>query len=142
MCPIKSNNYKHMKHLVLLFCITISVFGLSCKKALNQDNVKVISPKEMKVFLDTESVQLIDVRTPKEYSEGFIDKAQNIDFFSPTFKDEVSKLDKAKPVFVYCRSGRRSANSVSVFLEAGFTKIYDLKGGFLNWKSEGYKVKK
>tara|TARA_R110002050_G_scaffold202806_1_gene338010 strand:+ start:10434 stop:10832 length:399 start_codon:yes stop_codon:yes gene_type:complete len=130
-----------VKYLVLFFCITISFFGLSCKKTPNQDQVKVISPKEMEVFFNTDSVQLIDVRTPKEFREGFIDKAQNIDFFSTTFKDEISKLNKAKPVFVYCRSGRRSGKSVSVFLDAGFTKIYDLKGGLLNWKSQGLKTK-
>jgi len=33
-----------MKYLVLFFCFAISVFGLSCKKAPNQDQVKVISP--------------------------------------------------------------------------------------------------
>ncbi|MFI1770883.1 rhodanese-like domain-containing protein [Thalassobellus citreus] len=131
-----------MKHFVLFFCIVISTFGFSCKKTLNQEQVKVISPKELKAFLDADSVQLIDVRTPKEFSEGFIVTAKNIDFYSSTFKDEINKLDKSKPVLVYCRSGRRSANSVSVFLDAGFTKIYDLEGGILNWKSEGYKIKK
>ncbi|MFI1743669.1 rhodanese-like domain-containing protein [Thalassobellus sediminis] len=131
-----------MKHFVLFFCIVIGTFGFSCKKTLNQEQVKVISPKEMQVFLDADSVQFIDVRTPKEFSEGFIDTAKNIDFYSSTFKDEINKLDKSKPVFIYCRSGGRSGKSVSAFLEVGFTKIYDLEGGFLNWESEGYKIKK
>jgi len=131
-----------MKYLVLFFCITIGVLGLSCKKVSNQEQVKVISPKEMKSFIETDSVQLIDIRTPKEFKEGFINKAKNIDFYSSTFKEEINTLDKEKPVFIYCRSGRRSGKSVNTFLEAGFTRIYDLKGGFLNWKSEGYKIKK
>lgn len=131
-----------MKYLVLFFCILISGFGLSCKKSANQDNVKVISPKEMQTLLDSDDIQLIDVRTPKEFNEGFIGKAKNIDFLSPTFKEEISKLDNKKPVIVYCRSGRRSGNSVSVFLEKGFTEIYDLEGGFLSWKSQGLKIEK
>ncbi|WNH07808.1 rhodanese-like domain-containing protein [Thalassobellus suaedae] len=131
-----------MKYLVLYFWIVIISLGSGCKKVSNQEFVKVISPKEMQVFLEVDSVQLIDVRTPKEFSEGFIDNAQNIDFFSPTFKEEISKLNKSKPVFVYCKSGGRSGKSVNVFLDAGFTKIYDLEGGFLNWKSQGLRTVK
>ena len=131
-----------MKYLVLFFCILISVFGLSCKKTANQDNVNVISPKETQTLLDSDNIQLIDVRTPKEFKEGFIANAKNIDFFSPTFKDEISKLDKKKPVIVYCRSGKRSSNSARIFFDKGFTKIYDLEGGFLNWKSQGLKIEK
>ncbi len=131
-----------MKHLILFVFTTTCLLSLSCKKASTQDHVKDISPKEMQVFLDADSIQLIDVRTPKEFNEGYINTAKNIDFYTPTFKDAINKLDKSKPVFIYCRSGRRSGKSVSTFLEAGFTKIYNLDGGFLNWKSEGYKIKK
>jgi rhodanese-related sulfurtransferase len=43
------------------------------------------------------------------------------------------KLDKKKPVAVYCRSGMRSANAANILKEMGFKKIYNLDGGYLAW---------
>jgi rhodanese-related sulfurtransferase len=79
-------------------------------------------------------LQLIDLRTPKEYRAGFIDDAINIDYFDQTnFKNSFEKLDKNKPVYIYCRSGNRSQKSVPLLLDFGFTEIYDLKGGYKAW---------
>ena len=48
---------------------------------------------------------IIDVRTPLEYNSGHIKDAKNIDLYSDDFNTEFDKLDKSKPVYVYCRSG-------------------------------------
>ena len=45
----------------------------------------------------------------------------------------ISKLDKNKPVLLYCAMGGRSSKASKVFKSQGFKKIYDLKGGFLSW---------
>lgn len=130
-----------MKRFLLLICSLFSISNISCKRS----SIKAIeiSPTEMRSFLDSDSsIQLIDVRTPKEYEAGFIENSQNINLFSSSFKEEINRLDKGKSVFIYCRSGKRSRKSLKYFYEAGFSKIYDLKGGFLNWKSEGYKIVK
>jgi len=99
--------------------------------------VNVVSPEEMKTLLELEDIQLIDVRTAQEYSEGHIDNAQNIDYFSETFEADIAKLDKNKPVIVYCKSGNRSAKCAKKMEEAGFVKIYDLDGGISKWRHEG-----
>jgi rhodanese-related sulfurtransferase len=80
-----------------------------------------------------QDVQLIDVRTSEEYSKGFIEEAQNIDYNSTDFANKISKLDKNKPVLLYCAMGGRSSKASKVFKSLGFKKIYDLKGGFLSW---------
>jgi len=72
---------------------------------------------------------LFDVRTEKEYDLEHIAKSQNIDVRSPNFDQEIIKLDKEKPVLVYCRSGKRSAKCAEKLKDAGFVKIYDLSGG-------------
>jgi rhodanese-related sulfurtransferase len=41
------------------------------------------------------------------------------------------KLDKTQPVYIYCRSGNRSAKSAIRLQEMGFEKIYDLEGWFM-----------
>jgi rhodanese-related sulfurtransferase len=113
------------------------VFIFGCKKTPeNNDQTKVISQEEMQTLLQLDDVQLVDVRTPKEFSEGYIENAINIDFLSPDFDKGIQRLDKEKPVIVYCRSGKRSGKCSKVLVEAGFKKIYDLEGGFSKWKQE------
>lgn len=108
----------------------------SCQSHSQADAIQ-LSPQ---VYRDSiarfNNIQVIDIRTPKEFDSNHIGKAININFFSEKFADSVGLLDTKQPVFIYCRSGKRSAKSISIFKEAGFKKIYDLEGGFLNWKSK------
>lgn len=132
-----------MKHILLLICVVINVSSFSCKKPVNQEQASVgVSPQEMQALLQDNSIQLIDVRTPKEYHEEHIGNAKNIDFMASNFSASINTLDKQKPVLIYCRSGKRSGNSVDEFLKLGFTKIYNLEGGILKWKSEGLETNK
>jgi rhodanese-related sulfurtransferase len=126
-----------MKQLV--FSVILAITFISCKNDV-QEEVQVVTPEEMQTILKLEDVQLVDVRTKKEYEEGFIENSQNIDFNSPTFEDDINKLDKTKPVLVYCKSGTRSAKSVKKLMEAGFEKIYELEGGITKWKFKGLDV--
>lgn len=79
---------------------------------------------------------IIDVRTPEEFKEGHIEDALNIDVKSEEFVTEIENLTKSDTLLVYCRSGRRSLYAAQVMVSFGFQKIYDLRGGFLNWESE------
>ncbi len=85
---------------------------------------------------------IIDIRTKPEYDSGHIENAVMIDFYSKNFYEEISKLDKSKTYFVYCRSGNRSGKSLKQFKNAGFTQVYDLKGGINAWKAKGNKTVK
>lgn len=85
----------------------------------------------------TKQAQLLDVRTPEEYNQGHLEKAENIDYKNTAFKEQVEKLDKNKPVFVYCLSGGRSAAAAKVLHEKGFTNVYEMQGGYLKWTSTG-----
>ncbi|MGB7841210.1 MAG: rhodanese-like domain-containing protein, partial [Salinimicrobium sp.] len=95
--------------------------------------IKVIGPEKFKQEIQKEDVQFIDIRTPKEYREGHIEGAKNINFLSDDFLKQFSKLDKEKPVYIYCRSGNRSAKASVQLVDEGFTNIIDLKGGFKAW---------
>lgn len=129
------------KVLILIAFFIAGTTFYNCNKSL-KSNAHVISPKEAQTLLQNDSVQLIDIRTLKEFKTSYIEHAQNIDFLSSNFSEEIKKLDKQKPVIIYCRSGRRSANSVKKFLDSGFTELYDLEGGIIKWKQEGFKIKK
>lgn len=76
---------------------------------------------------------LVDVRTPGEYRRGHIPGSVNIDIHDVEFKKIVSELDKSKNYYLYCRSGSRSANALEFMKASGFTNVYNLEGGLLNW---------
>lgn len=127
-----------MKKIVFLAIILVAYS--SCINQENKD-VTVVSPEEMQSLLEIEDVQLVDVRTPEEFNEGYIAKAQNINYESPTFDEDITKLDKNKPVIVYCQAGVRSAKCADKMVKAGFIKVYDLEGGISKWKHKGFEVK-
>lgn len=123
---------------ILIVVLALSVFNCT---DTNQNEIKVVSPEEMKTLLEMEDVQLVDIRTPEEYQTGYIEYSQNINFLSPTFEQDILDLDKTKPVLVYCKSGQRSAKCSKKLKAAGFVKIYDLDGGITKWKYKGNEIK-
>jgi rhodanese-related sulfurtransferase len=125
-----------MKNKVLIYCLALFALAYSCKEE-PQSEIKMVSPEEMLSLLELEDIQLVDVRTADEYKAGHIAFSQNIDIASPTFDEDIVKLDKSKPVVVYCKSGGRSARCSEKLKDAGFVKIYDLEGGFEKWKFKG-----
>lgn len=80
---------------------------------------------------------VLDVRTEEEFESGYIPNAINIDIrLGAGFIDELNKLDKTAPYYVYCRSGARSAQAVQIMQDMGFTFSYNLLGGILAWEGE------
>lgn len=125
-----------MKFLIILF------ISLGCSMSAQQTEVDKIDNKTLIELRKNPDVQLLDVRTPKEVANGIIEGAIHIDFFDANFDIDVAKLDKKKPIIVYCAAGGRSAKSGKKLAALGFTRIYDLTGGYGTWESEGYPVTK
>ncbi len=120
-----------MKKLVLL--LVIAIMTISCQSQ-NNSKIKVIPVTEFKTEIAKGEVQLIDVRTPEEFLEGAIPNALNININDDSFEAEIQKLNKTKPVYIYCRSGARSQKAAKKMIELGFIEVIDLEGGFLSWK--------
>lgn len=80
---------------------------------------------------------LVDVRTPSEYDREKIKGAINVDWKNPTFKSEIQKLDKNKPVLIYCRSDKRASRAKRMMRGLGFTDVLNLNGGINKWKAKG-----
>ena len=130
-----------MKKLAVLF---LFVGLVSCnsqeKKETSFVDVKV---EEFKKGIQQEGVQLVDVRTPKEFKAGHIKDAVLINFYDDNFNQiSEQKLDKNQPVYLYCRSGGRSAKAAKMYKDAGFKKVYNLLGGFNAWSASGQKIEK
>ncbi|MBP9727889.1 MAG: rhodanese-like domain-containing protein [Candidatus Moranbacteria bacterium] len=83
-------------------------------------------------YKKTSDAILVDVRTPEEFRSGHIEGAVNIDFQDASFMAEVQKLDTTKTYFVYCRSGNRSKQAISVMNQQGISSINELQGGIIS----------
>ena len=144
-----------MKKYLILLVLAVSVsVAFSCNSSTTQAQAKStelqeaittknVSAKDFQQLInDKANAILLDVRTPNEVAQGIIKDAEKIDFYDPEFKAKLDKLDKSKPVLIYCHSGRRSGIAMSTLRELGFSEIYNLQGGILEWSEEGFKIEK
>lgn len=126
-----------MKKLFLT-TLLLSFFALqSCGNKQSKEIEMVSALQVYEAVYGEDNLQLVDVRTKEEYDVSHLKSAQNICVTSDDFIDKVKELDKAKPVYVYCKKGGRSAKAASILKEMGFTKVYDLQGGLTSWQEEG-----
>ncbi|SDB49056.1 Rhodanese-related sulfurtransferase [Flavobacteriaceae bacterium MAR_2010_188] len=126
----------------IYFILLVALLGFASCQEPKVNEVTIVSPEEVQTLLDMEDVQLVDVRTSKEYTAENIPGAQNIDFNSPTFDEDILKLDKSRPVILYCQKGGSSSKCAAKLKDAGFIKVYDLDGGITKWKFRGMDMKR
>jgi len=120
---------------ILTLSLLLSLSFISCTSTPKGN---LLNPNAFRATINEKREKIvIDVRTPGEYNEGFIKNALNIDWNNSSFGDEVAKLDKSTPVFVYCRSGGRSHSAVNAMANMGFKEIYELEGGIMQWQRAG-----
>ena len=109
--------------LSTLVAITLSLFGFS------QGSVQNISAAEFQKQIEQNPGIILDVRTPGETAQGYIPDASFIDFYDKEFTNKVKLMQKDKPIYVYCRSGGRSAKAAEILKQNGFKEVYNLLGG-------------
>lgn len=121
----------------IFILLTLTICTSSCAPYKN------LSTNRFEKKIKDPSIQLVDVRTPEEYTEGHISGSLNIDVKDTiNFPVSVEKLlNKEKKVAVYCRSGRRSRSAAELLVQKGF-KVYNLDKGILNWVEKGKEVEK
>jgi phage shock protein E len=125
-----------MKILTIVFALALT-FSLSNSVQAQENLAPTAFVTKLKA---TPNAQLLDVRTPKEWNAGKIESSKCMNFMDADFKQQVEKLDKNKPVFVYCAVGGRSTKASQILKEAGFKVIYNLQGGgYADLAKEGIK---
>ncbi|WP_298363348.1 rhodanese-like domain-containing protein [uncultured Lutibacter sp.] len=124
-------------NLLKTFIFFIAVISFGCKnpkpsKTVTQSGIiNVVTPIEFKDKIQNNT--LIDIRTPREFEQGHIAGAININLYDKSFLEQIAKYDVSKPIFIYCRSGSRTSSASKKIANLGFTQIYDLQGGISNW---------
>ena len=90
--------------------------------------------ESVEIFKQTPGAVLLDVRTEEEFNEGHIPGSINI---SVQYINKIESMveDKETPLFVYCRSGRRSGNATVFLKRMGYTNVNNI-GGIMSYKGE------
>ena len=140
-----------MKNILLAVLVIFSFVVTSCGNAQSSNsgtpieqqvdgdyaNVSVVDLNN--AISENPEVVMLDVRTPGELKDGYIENALNYNVNGGNFKKQVAGLDKSKTTYVYCRSGHRSQAASSALKEMGFTDVRNVEGGFIAWSEKGFK---
>ncbi len=138
--------------MTIFLTLILSIFAVSaCQTASTQkadnapvsiasDEIKQITVAEAKQAVDAKDAQFIDVSTPGEYTGGHAPKASN--FPLDVLEKDLAKLDKNKPVYVICQTGKRSQKGSEILQKAGFKQIYNINGGTSAWTDAGFPIVK
>ena len=94
---------------------------------------KTITENEAKPLIENNAV-IIDVRTGTEFSAGYIDGAINIPVNNISSIN--GSVDKDTVIILYCASGMRSSQAAKTLVDLGYTNVYNLDGGLINWSGE------
>lgn len=131
-----------MKYFVVCMLVGFVLLGAGCQ----QEQGSVFGPEQARqLILDRQGQAgfvVLDVRTEDEFRRGHLPGAVLMDLYSRDFKSRLGQLDRSATVLVYCAVGGRSMWVQHLGQSMGFTRMYDLQGGFQAWANAGLPVEK
>jgi rhodanese-related sulfurtransferase len=104
-------------------------------------NVSDISPQEL-LELASDSIVIIDVRTPEEYQQGHVPNAINVPLSEIVDNPAILASSKEKSIVLYCRSGYRAGKAANALQKDGYENLRHLEGDMLGWLKKGLAVEK
>lgn len=98
----------------------------------SQEFARHISQKDQKV--------LLDVRTQREFKNGHIEHAGQLNYYALDFRKRLLLLPKNQPVYLYCNTGYRSDRAADFLIKNGYAEVYNLQHGIMEWELENLPV--
>ncbi len=97
--------------------------------------VRSVGPAEATLLINHQDAVVLDVREAHEVKDGVILNSVHVPVGQ--LKDSLGKLEKyrERPLIVGCRSGSRSQSACATLARAGFTQVYNLRGGVMAWQN-------
>ena len=127
MCPFQPFHKPKIKIKKEVVPIGIKLSKINKKKTY-------IEPNKWNSFLRKNNIKIIDARKPFEFNMGTFKGAENpnIDNFRD-FPNYLKKISKKKPIAMFCTGGIRCEKATNFLVKKGFKKVYQLKGGIINY---------
>ena len=104
--------------------------------------IKNIDAVTFKNLMESGKGIVLDVRTKAEVAQGVIPETQIIDIYDPAFSEKIKSLPREKEIYVYCTSGVRSMMAAKILQSNGFERVYNLKGGILDWQKNRFPIER
>lgn len=135
---MKSGMIRTLSGLFLVLAVLVT----ACSSGTDTASIELVSPEQAAEVIEDapDGLVVLDIRTPEEYNEVRLDGAINVDYYATDFADQLDTLDKNNPYVMYCRSGNRSSDAVETMKDLGFTEVYEIDGGIVNWYEAGFPV--
>jgi len=127
--------------MLRLAILSVGIVFASCSAAPGNAN---LAPSSADSLLRADSSKknfvLVDVRTPQEFGTGHLKGAQLVDFHAPDFQTRMSAIPRDAEILLYCRSGNRSGQALSILKDLGFKDARHVAGGINAWRAQGLPV--
>ncbi|MBN2807672.1 MAG: redoxin domain-containing protein [Prolixibacteraceae bacterium] len=114
----------------ILIATLFAIIGLTAKAQL----VKHINSVEFQKISTSMKGTLLDVRTETEFANGHLPKAGQLNYYAFDFHKKLLLLPKNEPIFLYCNTGWRSKRAAETLVKNGYTQVYNLKQGIMEWE--------
>jgi len=123
---MRVNMKKNILFFIAIFCVTLSTQAQIV-------NTTIDAKSFTELVKTNPEIKIIDVRTAEEIQQGKLDQAANINVFAVDFETQVEKQfpNKNELIYLYCRSGKRSANAIKKLKEVGYTNLINVDGGYI-----------
>ena len=122
----------------------LPLLSLACALAFpaQADEAATIEPQALveRLAWGDQALVVLDVRTPAEYAEGHVPGAQNIPHTELAARIAELSAARSSDIVVYCRSGTRAAQALTVLEGAGFKRLFHLQGDYTRWAADGRPV--
>jgi len=137
---------KSLKNLMMLVLSVLLVAGAVLAGGCigKAQIVETITPQEAFSLIqenqDNPDFVIIDLRWSEAFAYEHIENAINIYYFSETFQDELSQLDKDKTYLIYCTCPTCSGidrKALNIMAELNLREVYRMSGGLIGWEVEG-----
>lgn len=137
---------KTLQYVYTAFMV-MALFSLLPNNLEAQDFEVCIELEELPIeqlWLSTlpDDAVILDVRTKGEVKNGKLPGAKVNDVEGGSFKKDLKKMsiNLDQPIYVYCRTGRRSGQAVDSLLDMGYSHVIWLKGGFTAWSNANREI--
>jgi thioredoxin 1 len=122
--------------LLIIFAMSFSSCAQERTSGVNQLNATAFRSQ-----IQNRDVVLLDVRTPREFQNGHIENSGQLNFYDRDFAEKLLLLPRNKPVYLYCNTGYRSNLAAGFLIRNGYTQVYNLQRGIMEWEQARLPVK-
>lgn len=125
------------QHFLWLWSICLLASFTAC----SETDKYSLTPHDFVVLLQEQPGQLLDVRTGKEWEKEHLSGALHLPVENEeAFKRSMNRLSRRQVYYLYCQNGVTSAKALQFMREAGFSQVYQLRGGLQSFQQAGYSV--